>query len=198
MKKQKAQTQEWLYKAIDALRPAFKDAGQPIPDHVRVTVGFPLGSRGGKIIGQCWMPDSVEDEVHSILVCPTLGDSVKILATLVHELCHAALPSGTAHGAAFGRLARAMGLTGKMTATVPTAELEERLNALIEKLGPVDHGAIQPGTRKIQSTRMLKIECDTCGWPLRTAGKWIAMYGGEYGSSLDCPCGGSIIIPAAA
>jgi hypothetical protein len=46
------------------------------------------------------------------------SDTMMILATLVHELIHAALPLGEAHGDQFGRAARAVGLIGPLTATV--------------------------------------------------------------------------------
>jgi hypothetical protein len=72
-----------------------------------------------------------------------------------------------------------------MTATSAGADLEERLNDLIQKHGPYPHATLDQtlSGKKKQSTRMLKLECPACGYTVRTTAKWI-----EAGLPT-CPCG---------
>lgn len=106
-----------------------------------------------------------------------------MLDVLVHELVHAADDCRSGHKGAFRRLATAIGLTGRMTATVAGPELAARLHALAEELGPYPHAALDASMRKKQSTRMLKVVCPDCGYAVRTTNKWL-----EIGVPT-CPCG---------
>ena len=85
----------------------------------------------------------------------------------------------------FGKVARAMGLEGKLTATVAGEGLVSILNELTEELGPYGHGAItlQAANEKKQGTRMLKVECEETGYKVRLTRKWLD----ELGAPL-CPC----------
>lgn len=182
----------WLAAAVEHLRKDFAEAGEPLPPKVNVSVGWP-GGRGNKanVIGQCWHPSACADKAPAIFVSPRLSDPVDVLAVLVHELVHAAGHQG--HRKGFRRLALAVGLTGRMTATVPTEELATYLRGLANRLGPYGHAAIQDrstvrlpgvpggkdgdpeprmGTPK-QTTRMLKLECPCCGYTVRTTRKWL-------------------------
>jgi hypothetical protein len=87
------------------------------------------------------------------------------------------------HKGPFRKIAKKMGLEGKMTATHPGAELAEHLNALCVKIGPYPHASLDRSQAKKQSTRMLKLECAGCGYTVRTTAKWI-----EAGMPT-CPCG---------
>jgi hypothetical protein len=50
----------WLNAFVAAARPKFKEVGAELPKKVRVSIGF--SSKGGqKVIGQCWIPDAIED-----------------------------------------------------------------------------------------------------------------------------------------
>lgn len=124
-----------------------------------------------------------------------------MLDILLHELCHAVVnmhyPEAKWHGSQFGRLARGVGLEGKLTATVAGAELIEKLEAMLEELGQYPHAAIEPGvgSPKPQTTRMLKVVCrdpqcktfdfeTNSGYVLRTTAKWLDAYGTPF-----CVCG---------
>ena len=94
---------------------------------------------------------------------PNQDDSLRVLDVLVHELIHAIDDCQSGHGAPFRRIALAVGLTGKMTATVASPELEEKLKVILEKLGEYPHAKIQ-AVKKKQSTRMIKHVCENeCG-----------------------------------
>ena len=164
-----ATREAWLCAATDALRPSYGAAGFPLPE-VRLAVGFPSRwARGGKRLrlGECWPAAAAADGIAQAYVTPLLGDPVEILAVLVHELAHAATP-GAGHRGPFKRLARELGLEGKMTATHAGSELAERLGVLADELGPLPHGALSASARKKQSTRMLKLTCP-CGMLARAS-----------------------------
>jgi hypothetical protein len=115
-----------------------------------------------------------------------MDDAVKVLSTLMHELIHAWDDCKNGHKGEFRRLAVALGLTGKMTATVPGDDLTIRLQDVAGKLGPYPHSALNVNAlgRK-QATRQLKVHApECCGMIVRVTRKWLDDVG--YPS---CPCG---------
>ena len=168
--------EQWLTEAIEDLRDGlFKQCGASIPN-VRVSVGFPGGSRGSakKAIGQYWHAHAIEDGIPQIFISPVLCDSQDVLGTLVHELVHACTP-GAGHKGPFKTLALKVGLRGKMTATTESDELKAHLDELAKKLGPYPHGKINLDSRKKQTTRMGKCACEICGYTVRVSRKWLDM-----------------------
>jgi hypothetical protein len=198
----------WLAQATAMFRPAFESVGAPLPP-VRVSVGFG-GSRGRNaqhVIGVCWSRDAAEDGRAQVYVSPKLADGARVLDVLLHELVHAAAGHDAGHGPAFRRVAVALGLAGKMTATVAGDDLKPVLARMLEKLGPYPHAKLRettylppkkpgappipkgpdgkpdPKGRKKQGTRMIKLSCPSCGYVVRTSRKWI-----EVGLPT-CVCG---------
>jgi len=177
--------EQWLQNAVEELRPDFKQAGFPLPDAVKVSIGFPSRSALSahkQRIGQCWDASATKDQVAQIFITPLLDDSVRILDVLVHELIHAAVGAKCKHRGplrlprSFVKAAIAMGLTGKMTETVAGPELVVRLNAIIEKLGPIPHARLLATTQeKKQSTRLIKAECVADDYIVRLSRKTLAM-----------------------
>lgn len=188
-----ATREEWLVAAVEALRPRFELIGVELPA-VRVSVGWP-GGRGRKnsVIGQCWAASASTDNVAQVFISPVLDDAPRVLDVLAHELVHAADDNKSGHKGEFTRIAKGLGLTGKMTATVAGEELAAHLAALVEdELGPYPHAAIiadaegADGPAK-QGTRMLKIECTSGnGYIVRMTRKWLDEYG-----TPSCPCHGA-------
>lgn len=190
----------WLVAAVEALAPLFAEADETLPA-VKVSVGWP-GGRGRKnsVIGQCWSPEVAADEVSHVFISPVLDDAVRVLDVLAHELVHAinyAAGDPCGHKGAFARIAKAIGLTGKMTATVAGDDLRARLEALAADLGAYPHGALMPGAPgadgpKKQGTRMLKVECaEGSGYVVRMTRKWID----EFGTPA-CPCHSAPMVEA--
>lgn len=181
----------WLTAAVEALRPLFHAAGTDVPA-VRVSCGWPskggTGTRGGKVIGQCWASGATADGVAQVFISPTLADRETVLATLLHELVHAVQDCKTGHGKEFGRLARAVGLTGKMTATHASEELEGYFPVMLAELGEYPHAALTPGTGRAGTGRMLKVSCPRCGIILR-ASRAVA----ERIDGGACPCCGDAL-----
>ncbi|MFE0648529.1 hypothetical protein ACFVZH_08085 [Streptomyces sp. NPDC059534] len=207
--------EEWLHLAIEALRPEFAKIGFPLPEKLHVSVGFGYGAKreSAKVLGQCWARRVSEDDVNHIFISPELRDAPRVLDVLAHELVHAADDCKSGHKGAFATAAKALGLTGKMTATVASPEFAERMAALAEELGPYDHATLYPMGKPIQpkeepkpedpegdpeetpsssgpkkqGTRMIKVACTTdceCGgYVIRTTAKWL-----EVGMPI-CPFG---------
>lgn len=184
----------WMLAAIDAQRDAFKQAGGIIPAKIRVSIGFPGGGSPRKRIGECWSGSASADGVVSMFVSPTIAETtgpVSILAVLVHELVHAV--GHMNHKAGFKKLALAVGLEGKMTATVAGEALNKRLVTLAKALGP------WPGSRldlskaptKKQTTRLLKVECIGCGFIVRASATALADAG-----LPTCGCGTQMVCEA--
>jgi hypothetical protein len=186
----------WLNAAVEALRPLLADrAGVEVPARVQVSVGFPGGRSMHKTVGQCWRASCSPDESRHIFISPMLTSPVEVLATLAHELIHAWDDCENGHRGPFRRAAKAFGLEGKMTATHAGPELEGILAQLAERLsvylGVYPHSGLDVGMAavKVQSTRMVKIECPGCGYIARTTRKWI-----ETGLPT-CVCGTEMEVP---
>lgn len=197
--------EEWLNALLVELRADFREVAEvELPERIRLSIGY-TGSTdraGTHVLGACWNPDCSADKTREIFIVPELDDPIRIGDVAVHELCHAALPFGEGHKAStFGRLARAMGLEGKLTSTFAGDELRWRLHHLVRKLGPLPHARLNSGRisfgvipggkattpRRVprQGTRMLKVECGDCGCIVRMTRKWL-----DEAGSPTCGCGG--------
>lgn len=181
-----ATREEWLTEAARLLRKEVF-AGHPDVPLPRVSIGF--GPRlARQSLGWCVYKECARDGRPQIYITPRLDPDDAagpqgVLATLTHEMCHAALPDGTNHGKKFAALASAVGLAGPWTATSAGVELQALLVKLASRLGPFPHSALELNERKKAGTRMLKCECGACGYVCRTTKKWLE----EKGAPL-CPC----------
>lgn len=189
--------EEWLTSAAAEIRKQYEivfdqhfgDDGADHLDNLQVSTGFP--SRGGltKVIGECWKASAAEDEKsHHIFINPRLTDIVEVVATLAHEMVHAADDGEHKHKGPFVKAVRDMGLEGKATATIAGAAFADWARGLVNILGPYPHVGIVPVmAEKKQGTRMLKLEADCCGYIVRTTQKWLDI------GVPSCPCGNEMV-----
>lgn len=191
--------QAWLDNATIALRIHFiASEAPPIPETVRVSWGFPSrGALRGKKqrIGECWDATATRDAHNEIFVHPTLADhaepGLQILAVLAHELCHAAVGCTAGHKGPFRRAALSIGLEGKMTSTTPGEAFKQSATPILAALGPFPTSGLDPSkdaTRKKQSTRLIKCECEACHMVVRVAKKWLNEVGTPH-----CPNHGAMV-----
>lgn len=159
--------EEWLNALIDEARPMFDEAGYPLPKIIRAAVCPPRGK--SKAIGVCWSSTCSTDGGREIWVDAGLNDALRIADTLVHELCHAALPDEVGHKGPFVKLARAMHLEGKPTETTGGEAFKEVWGPIIERVGPYPGAGFQgtsnsdgPKTRKGGPSKVTCTSCD--GW----------------------------------
>src|SRR3546814_937740 len=87
------------------------------------------------------------------------------------------IPAG--HGKAFKRFALGLGLVGPMRATTPGEAFLAAVAPILDAVGPLPHARLdtdgESTAPKKQKTRMLKCECATCGYTVRTARKWLEL-----------------------
>lgn len=184
--------EEWLNAFTAAARPEFTKRGFELPEKVHASVGFMF--RNAKALGQCWRPEASEDGVSQIFINPTVAGSNSWLwaGIMTHELCHAGTP-GDKHGPKFKQWANGVGLEGKATQAVDGPEFREWAAPILEALGPIPHSAINPaesGVKK-QTTRLLKAECEVCGFIFRATAKHL------NDKALRCPdesCDGMVCV----
>ena len=173
--------EQYLEKAITELKPIFKSAGYDLPP-VKVTCSWPGGGSRLKCIGECWSRSASAADVNEIYISPVIDDSMRALDILAHELCHAVDDCQNGHRKPFSKIARGIGLAGKLTATSAGEKLAAQLAEIVATIGEYPHAAMNPGqNRKKQSTRMIKIECDDCAAVFRMSRQWAAQV-------ETCPC----------
>ena len=173
--------EEWLQAAVRELQAdVFTPAALEIPADVKVSCGWPssggVRSSKGMTIGQCFSRSCSKANINEIFISPTQNDSVKVLDVLAHELIHAIDDCQNGHKAPFKRMAHAIGLEGKMTATTAGEALKALLQAIVKRLGDYPHEELDISNRKKQTTRMMKVECSdiSCGFSFRASRKQIA------------------------
>jgi|TARA_R110000787_G_scaffold83396_1_gene179534 hypothetical protein len=179
--------ENWLTDAVHELENEFKSENLIMPAKWRISSGFP--SKGGlaakkRTIGQCFDPRASKDGTTEIIISITQDEELKILGIIAHEMIHA---TGIMdHGPKFKKIANAIGLEGKMTATEEGELFITRTISILKTLGDFPHAALDHTIgRKKQTTRMIKVECsdDSCGMVFRTSNKWVV----EADNNFDCP-----------
>ena len=155
--------EQWLNNAVTSVRGIFHANGFPLPDHIRVSCGFPL-SRARSLyrnVGIHFAPELSDDATHQIFISPVLDDSVEVLGVLVHELSHAV--TGAEHGSSFKQCVRKVWLEGKLTQTTVGVNFRTNFAPILESLGTYPHAKLNlENNSKPQGTRMLKAVCGTC------------------------------------
>jgi hypothetical protein len=184
--------EDWIQAAMPLLqREVFGPVGLMIPDNVRIGCGALTNRKAGaknQRLGVCFPASSSADQKIEIFLSPELCESVRVLDVLCHEFCHAIDGNESGHGAPFRKLALAIGLTGKMTATIAGEGLTKVLSKIVEKIGEYPHAKLDLSGQKKQSTRMIKVACTACKWSFRTSKKNV-----EAMTSHTCQsCGGPL------
>ncbi|MCT2388852.1 SprT-like domain-containing protein [Erwinia pyrifoliae] len=178
--------ESWLNDVAQRLAPLFQEAGAPLPDNVRLSIGFTSTGKRSKRIGECWDNRCSADGYFEIFIRPDLAEAedtmpVQVAAILAHELIHAAVGIEAGHGKDFGRVARAIGLNGPMRSTTPGVKFIKAFEEIQPAIGPLPHGRLNTDGEstkpKQQKNRHVKCACEECGYAIRTARKWLAIMG---------------------
>ena len=180
--------EEWLTAATFEIETAlFAPLGKSLPPKWRVACSWPSSrasaKNAGGYAGQCFDPTASADGTAEMLVSMSQDDPMEVLSILAHEMVHAIEGVAAGHGKAFKRTALAIGLQGKMTATVPGDAFKHAVGPILNRLGPYPHAAVDLSKRKKQTTRMVKMTCGECGYIARTSRANIE----ERGPAI-CPC----------
>ena len=202
--------EEWLNEAVKELEPELIKqanllAGKYTHFHkqlpsIKVSVTQPTR---GKAIGTCWSDKASSKGYYEIFISATEDNPMRVLDILTHELCHAMDRLISKHGTPFKRLAYAMGLTGKPTATEASDEFIEKYKPIIEsKLGDYPHAKMNlSSAKKKQKTRLIKVSCIGCDNSYRQTQKFIDLSIGMNYQTYDmdfvstCPiCSNPMIV----
>jgi len=170
--------EQWFNAALPLLQDkVFGPNNLVIPDNVRIGVGT-LSSRSAAAknakLGVCFPSERSASNMIEIFLSPELEESSRVLDVICHELIHAIDGNENGHKGPFRTMAKAIGLEGKMTATVAGERLNATLSEIVTVIGNYPHEKLDTTAVKKQTTRMLKVECDDCGWNFRTNKSQIA------------------------
>jgi hypothetical protein len=183
--------EQWLSECIQQLRPDFEQLGGSLPEKIRASCSWP--SKSGlankkRRIGEAWSAKNSGDNSFEVFISPVLKGPLEVAATLVHELVHCAVGIEEGHKGKFPKLAKAVGLEGKMTATHAGEALTARLREVADAIGPYPHAELKHSNAPPkQSTRMLKVACKECGCVVRMTRKWL-----DEAGTPTCACGGQM------
>jgi hypothetical protein len=189
----------WLNDVAQHLRRPFADLGAPLPDRLRIAIGFPSSGRRAKATGECWDSTASADGTFEILVRPDLAEAegalaLPVAAALARELVHAAVGIKAGKGPVFRKIALGIGLIGPMRATIPGPAFLALITPVLDAVGPLPHARLHadhapnqadrdgddaPLTTapRQQSNRHVKCACLTCGYITRTARLWLDRLG---------------------
>jgi hypothetical protein len=180
--------EDWLSAVAEKMAPWFADRGHPLPA-VRMAVGFTSKGMRSNRIGECWSDVCSGDGVHEIFITPQIDDPMRVAGILAHELVHAAVGLEAKHGRKFKKVATAIGLEGKMTATTEGEAFKRAAAPILEAVGPLPHKSLSASAKssgpKKQTTRLLKCACSECGYTVRVTAKWL-----ETAGAPICPTDG--------
>ena len=172
--------EQWLLAAVEKVTPLFTGLGYRVPP-CRVSCGFTsTGVRSGHI-GQCWSRRSGADAVNQIFISPTLADPIEVIDTLVHELVHAVDDCQHKHGKEFKKIALKLGMQGPMRSAGAGPALKDKLQALVNELGPYPHGRLQAASRTVSRSPRPRAKCPECSYQVPMLKKFLV-----YGPPL-CP-----------
>ena len=193
--------ERWLRQAIETFRPRFVEIGFPLPERIRISVGF--GSIGARqenavVLGVTYKSTCSADGVNEVFISPEDADTASMLATVLHELIHVALDNEDGHKGRFAEAATRLGFEGKMTETTASITLAADLISVAAELGEYPGAKLNlpsrvraeipvgPDGRPIrihsgagpQTSRMIKVscqdgECEARGYTARVARKWL-------------------------
>lgn len=187
----------WLAAAAVALQHqvfprASIEASQWEQRRYRVACGFPIGYRGsrtGKVaLGQAFDPSISADGTFEVFINPILDRPMDVLAVLAHELAHVWAGIEAGHRGEFARIARAIDLVGPLTSTSAGSWLSNELHDIAHILGAYPHAKVDPNARKKQGTRLLKLQCSSCGWTARVS----SLQGNRLHAASACPVCASV------
>jgi hypothetical protein len=170
----------------------FEPLGYHVPANIKVTCGFPSKkalSKKNRRIGEIWASQCSAGNFFETMIHPSECDSVNVSAILAHEICHAIVGVGQGHNRrTFGKVARAIGLEGSLTATYAGEALIRKFCDIIDEIGGYPHKqlyAVMP--QKKDHCRYIKLVCSTCDFYCLVSRKHIE-------NLPTCGCGGEMHI----
>ena len=175
--------ESWLNHLTEQyIRPHFESQGYTIPEGIKYSCSFSTKGafkrKGQKrfVAGQCISNRDAQGEHrnYEIVIVPNESNSIEVLDTLIHELCHATVGNNEGHNSVFTECAYKVGLEGKPTSTNASEALKVLLAQWVAEAGEYPHESLQVNMSK-QTTRLYKCECNRCGYKMRISRTWLAL-----------------------
>jgi hypothetical protein len=163
--------QQWLERAVEALRGKFTDVGYAVPEKTRVSIGWPKRAGSCGAIGECWSKSASSDQHYELFVSPVLTESTRILDVLAHEMVHATVGTEAGHRKPFKQCATAIGLQGPMRATTASPKFVAWAETLFKQIGLYPAGYLTDSPK--QGTRLIGCQCAACGYKARVTRVWL-------------------------
>lgn len=177
----------WLNLMTNKLELHFKNAGYDLTE-IRNSIKISTSVLPSKVNGRYYPSTNNNENIHEIFISREVACSIDVTGILIHELIHAYqfhIEGETNHGKNFRKIAIAVGLTGQMTATIPSAELIKSIKKMVKSIKydyPQPDVKIQP---KKQTTRNKKVECSNCGFGFRMSKSMISKINHNYCISCE-------------
>lgn len=177
---------EWIDQAVSLFRNHFAANWWPVPANIRVSVGYPVGSKDGKRkLGQCIHAIYSADNHTEIFLSPDYTNTVEVLETIAHEMIHATVEDpnpgegykAVGHRGKFAMCALAIGFKAPMSSTPSDTKMLDFINGVVAKIGEFPAGRLNLTKRKKKGTYLLKCECSECGYIARVTAKWVEKSG---------------------
>lgn len=173
--------EQWLMACGKQLQKLFKAKGYDCTDDYRISCGFPKSSGiGYESIGQCWTKFVSHGSVSEIFISPTQNDPARVADIVAHELAHHIVGVKEGHNKVFGACVKAIGLEGKLTATVAGPEFTAWWNKVKGLLGEYPHHKLEPTIMKLGPTP---------GLPGGKLPEWVTTPRRKSGSTVKWKCG---------
>ncbi len=175
--KPSASREAWLQAVGASMQSWFVDLGFPLPPF-EVRTGFPSVGKRSPNITDAWAQDDGQSYV--IFVRPDRADSMEVAAAIGFQMCHIAVGDRDAHGYLFRHLAISIGLRGTKTESPPGTLFKEMIKPTLDDVGPVpvqEMSSADKAKKTTQSTRLLKVYCEDCGYVARVSRKWLDAVG---------------------
>ena len=179
----------WLTEGADQIVTDLMGTEMPA---YRVSVGYAPRHRGGKVLGVCINAEASADNTFEIFLNPSLDEWSLVLEVLTHLMVHVADKMESGHRGRFARIARRIGLEGKLTKTHAGERLGSTLKDICELLGKYPHAAIDIDFTKKQTTRMHKVSCTSCSFHFRASQKMLDMIDFDTAQCPSCQSDGSL------
>ena len=155
--------EQWLIRLARELERLFKRVGAPALPAYRVTCGWPSRkalTRKNKVIGQCFDKSCSKDKTTELIISMYIDNETDAAQILAHEMIHASVGTKAGHGKPLRDVALAIGLAGKMTATIAGPEFLKWIKPVLKKIGKYPHATVDAAAAtKKQGTRMIKVAC---------------------------------------
>jgi hypothetical protein len=145
--------EDWLRRGVKKMEPLLKAQSAELPENWMIGTMEPRKT----VIGRAW---PAQHDTHQMFVSVGLTDSVQVLGVALHEMIHIAVGCDQGHRGMFAKVARGVGLKGKLTATTVEegTDLHAALADIVDELGDFPNKALVPIKKAAAGSKWIRLE----------------------------------------